>query len=57
MLLEGLGVKEFKDTLDEMSKELYGDMDDLKGKFKLKTDISDTLSLEDMLVKTINYTY
>jgi hypothetical protein len=32
-------------------------MDDLKVKFKLKTDISDTLKLEDMLLNMISFTY
>ena len=32
-------------------------MDTLKMKFKLKTDVSDTLKLEEMLLNTINYSY
>lgn len=32
-------------------------MEDLKIKFKLKTDISDTLKLEDMLLNTLTFTY
>ena len=32
-------------------------MDNLKIKFKLKTDISDTLNLEEMLLNTLNSTY
>lgn len=40
-----------------MQKELYTDMEDLKIKFKLKTDISDTLKLEDMLLNMISFTY
>lgn len=32
-------------------------MDDLKIKFKLKTDISDTLKLEDMMLNMISFTY
>lgn len=32
-------------------------MDDLKIKFKLKTDISDTLKLEEMLLNMISFTY
>ena len=40
-----------------MSEELYTDMDNLKVKFKLKTDVSDTLKLEEMLLNTINYSY
>lgn len=38
-------MREFKEHLDKIEKELYTDMDDLKIKFKLKTDISDTLKL------------
>ena len=40
-----------------MSEELYADMEALKKKFKLKTDVSDTLKLEDMLLNTINFSY
>ena len=40
-----------------MAAELYSDMDSLKMKFKLKTDVSDTLKLEDMLLNTINFSY
>lgn len=40
-----------------MREELYGDMESLKGKFKLKTDVSDTLRLEEMLLNTINFSY
>ena len=40
-----------------MSEELYSDMDNLKMKFKLKTDVSDTLKLEEMLLNTINFSY
>ena len=32
-------------------------MDALKAKFKLKTDVSDTLKLEEMLLNTINFSY
>ena len=32
-------------------------MDNLKVKFKLKTDVSDTIKLEEMLLNTINYSY
>lgn len=32
-------------------------MDDLKIKFKLKTDISDTLKLEEMLLNMISFSY
>ncbi len=56
-LLDNLGVKQFKEHLDKMEKQLYTDMDDLKIKFKLKTDISDTLKLEDMLLNMITFTY
>ena len=55
--LKSIGVKEFKDVLDKMSEELYSDMDNLKMKFKLKTDVSDTLKLEEMLLNTINFSY
>jgi hypothetical protein len=33
------------------------EIDDMKKKFKLKTDLSDTLKLEEMLLNMINYTY
>ena len=44
--LKTIGVKEFKDVLDQMSANLYSDMENLKAKFKLKTDVSDTFRLE-----------
>jgi hypothetical protein len=43
--------------LDKIESELYTDMDDLKIKFKLKTDSSDTLKLEEMLLNIVSYTY
>lgn len=56
-LLQNLGVEEFKQTLDRIEKELNEDMASLKVKFKLKTDISDTLKLEDMLLNLVNFSY
>ena len=56
-MLATLGVEEFKQTLDKMSQELYSDMDSLKMKFKLKTDVSDTLKLEEMLLNAISHSY
>jgi hypothetical protein len=32
-------------------------MDDMKIKLKLKTDISDTLKLEDMMLGMVSFTY
>jgi hypothetical protein len=40
-----------------MSSDLFSEMESLKIKFKLKTDVSDTLRLEEMLLNTINCSY
>ena len=38
-----------------MSKQLYEDMDGLKSKFKLKTDLSDTFRLQEMMLNMLNF--
>ena len=56
-LLEKTGVKEFRVHLDAIEAELREDMANLKMKSKLKTDMSDTLKLEEMLLNMLNFSY
>ncbi len=56
-MLANLKVEQFKLTIDAIQKNMTDEMDQIKKKFKLKTDLSDTLKLEEMLLNMINYTY
>lgn len=43
--------------LDRIDREVKEQIDNLKAKFKLKTNVTDTLKLEEMLLNIVNFSY
>lgn len=43
--------------IDDITQRVNEELGEVKTKLKLKTDLSDTLKLEEMLLNLINFTY
>jgi len=56
-LLSNLRVEEFRTMIDRIDKDVKDELANIQSKFRLKTNVTDTLKLEEMLLNIVNFSY